>query len=435
MWKPYIRNTLHDILALIMIDIYAQFKKHVLANGLTLYHYQTEKPFIIGSFIVHAGNRHDSPGKEGVAHFLEHMVSRSMPSFPSYEDNRKFFSDVGGSVMFGMTGASATSYAWKLPDQPQLFLKGFQMIGELLFGCSFTKEVLEKQKKVITEEFNRNFKNDAHFRLAREWSKRTFPQIRTAHSSGLGTLETIQSMSIDDVKHFYSRHYVPKNVSVIVTGNISETDLISTMQNTLLGTVHSDIEIARLSPFETVSPVSQKYDVSYKEYTGEVKANAQYARAWFFVPDEQNKYTLRIIAKEYNRRVFNELREKRSLGYSAGVSLYTVPEYWYLYAYATVRGDSVDQIDELVLDILNQMSVDFGWVSENKQGTINRIKMLDVSLEDLAEEIHDDLVDERRVLSTPELIAGYESVTPEQVATIINDLKTLSNSFLYIERP
>jgi len=117
------------------------------------------------------------------------------------------------------------------------------------------------------------------------------------------------------------------------------------------------------------------------------------------------------------------------------VSLYTVPEYWYLYAYATVRGDSVDQIDELVLDILNQMSVDFGWVSENKQGTINRIKMLDVSLEDLAEEIHDDLVDERRVLSTPELIAGYESVTPEQVATIINDLKTLSNSFLYIERP
>src|SRR5690349_9502981 len=92
----------------LMKDPYTLFKKHILPNGLTIYHatWANEKWHSMG-FVVNVGARHDPFGSEGIAHFLEHCVSQS-----TTEDMDKLsleLSDRGGGMNLGITSHNSTT--------------------------------------------------------------------------------------------------------------------------------------------------------------------------------------------------------------------------------------------------------------------------------------------------------------------------------------
>lgn len=60
-------------------DPYAVFKKHVLPNGLTIYHAYYDRPWVKSKFVIHSGSREDEVRKEGTSHFVEHLVSENIP--------------------------------------------------------------------------------------------------------------------------------------------------------------------------------------------------------------------------------------------------------------------------------------------------------------------------------------------------------------------
>jgi predicted Zn-dependent peptidase len=79
-----------------MWDPYSQFETRVLDNGLTIHVlHGPERPGVRFVFGIHSGARHDLPGKEGTAHFMEHLVHRNGGS--SLDELRDFLSLIAGT--------------------------------------------------------------------------------------------------------------------------------------------------------------------------------------------------------------------------------------------------------------------------------------------------------------------------------------------------
>ena len=62
-----------------MYDPYADFEKATLPNGLQVYAaYWPDRPWQYVGFVLHSGANTDPEDLPGVAHFVEHLVSRNI---------------------------------------------------------------------------------------------------------------------------------------------------------------------------------------------------------------------------------------------------------------------------------------------------------------------------------------------------------------------
>jgi len=125
--------------------------KAVLPNSLTVYAaYWPGRPMSM-EFLVHAGAQNDPIGLEGVAHFVEHLVSRN--AIIPRNDMMEFFEENGGTADFGATGYPHTYFQLFLPTNEYVIKRALLMFGQMLFSCELN-DFIENQRQVIVGEFH-----------------------------------------------------------------------------------------------------------------------------------------------------------------------------------------------------------------------------------------------------------------------------------------
>jgi predicted Zn-dependent peptidase len=153
-----------------------KFQKKKFGNGLTLLSKKIEDvEWQLVGFVVHAGASADFKSKEGVAHFVEHMVSANHSLDTALI--KDFFRQEGGMIMLGSTGFFSTEYGFKLPNDSEILKKGFLIMKELLFDITFKKNI-ERERKIIQSEFHGKFPSVKMKKLKRDNVKNTTTTIR-----------------------------------------------------------------------------------------------------------------------------------------------------------------------------------------------------------------------------------------------------------------
>ena len=138
-----------------MWDPYAEFESAVLPNGLTVYaSHWPDRPWETISFLVHTGASSDPVGLEGVAHFVEHMVSKN--TVVPYDDIRSFFEVCGGYASLGTTGYPYTTYEFFVPTDATILSQALNIFGNMLFQAML-EQFLERERSVITGEFRQSY--------------------------------------------------------------------------------------------------------------------------------------------------------------------------------------------------------------------------------------------------------------------------------------
>ncbi|MBI5816885.1 MAG: insulinase family protein [Candidatus Yonathbacteria bacterium] len=138
-----------------MWDPYAEFETAVLPNGLTVHAaHWSGRPWEAMGFLVHTGAEHDPIGLEGLAHFVEHMVSKNA-SIP-YKDIKTFFVGSGGSVDLGTTGYPYTHYRFFVPADKNILAGAFSIFGHMLLSAKLER-FIERERQVIVGEFHRRY--------------------------------------------------------------------------------------------------------------------------------------------------------------------------------------------------------------------------------------------------------------------------------------
>ena len=127
-----------------MID----YQVHTLSNGIRILHKPFASPITHCCFVVNAGSRDEPEQKEGLAHFIEHLLFK--------ETERRSTNQILNRLE--LVGADLNAYTTKeYTCIHASFLKPhlertIDLFEEILFHSTFPQEELEKERVVILDE-------------------------------------------------------------------------------------------------------------------------------------------------------------------------------------------------------------------------------------------------------------------------------------------
>lgn len=192
----------------------ATFKHATLPNGLTVIGeiLPSAHTAAIG-FFVKTGARDESAEVMGVSHFLEHMMFKGTETRTAEDVDRQF--DEIGAEHNAFTSSEMTAfYAHCLPEH----LPRAEEILSDIMRPSLRQEDFDQEKHVILEEIA--MYQDNPFWVLYE---RAMEEYYGEHPLGyrvLGTNETIQNLTCDQMLSYFQQRYSADNTTVALAGHV-----------------------------------------------------------------------------------------------------------------------------------------------------------------------------------------------------------------------
>lgn len=192
----------------------ARFRRQVLPSGLTVIgeHVDSVRSVSIGVW-VRVGARHEAPGEAGMSHFLEHMVFKGTHARDAYELALSLES-VGGHLD-AFTGREVTCFDARALDE-HLDL-AVEVLADLVLNPKLDPRDVEKEKKVILDEIH-TYEDTPDERIHDLFAD----VVWAGHPLGnriLGTRESVQAFSREDVARYHQRRYGTSNLLIAIAGS------------------------------------------------------------------------------------------------------------------------------------------------------------------------------------------------------------------------
>jgi len=164
------------------------------------------------------GGRNDPPGREGLSHFLEHILFRGTADFASSLEIENAFEAIGGTPNASTDAESTCFYSRVHPDH---FRRGMEIFASMLTRPRLDDIGIEK--RIITEEAREDLNEQGQEINADTIASRLLWPRHPLGMPTIGTLESIAAITRDDLEEHLSSFYVPANAVVVVAGPVSGT--------------------------------------------------------------------------------------------------------------------------------------------------------------------------------------------------------------------
>lgn len=192
------------------------YEHFTLQNGLEVYvHEDHTTPMAAVNILYNVGSRDEDEQKTGFAHLFEHLMFGGSKHIPAYDEPLQ---KVGGENN-AFTSPDITNYYITLPAVN--IETAFWLESDRMMSLSFDPKVLDVQQKVVIEEFKQRYLNQPYGDI---WLKLR-PLAYQTHPYRWATIgkeiSHIEDATMDDVKHFFYKYYLPNNAILVVAGNVT----------------------------------------------------------------------------------------------------------------------------------------------------------------------------------------------------------------------
>ncbi len=324
-----------------------QFEEFTLENGLrVIVHEDPTVQIAVLNILYDVGSRDEHPEKTGFAHLFEHLMFGGSRHIPSYDEPLQ---KVGGENN-AFTNTDITNYYLTVPA-PNIET-GFWLESDRMLSLSFDPNVLEVQRKVVIEEFKQRYLNQPYGDV---WLKLR-PLAYETHPYQWATIgkeiRHIEEATMDDVKDFFFRYYIPSNAILVVAGNVT-VDQVRKLSDKWFGPIPSPQTIpTRSLPRE--EPQRRKRELDVK---ADVPASALY-KAYhmpgrfdddFFATDLMGD----VLARGQSSRFYQTLvKEKEIFTSISGFTMGTIDPGLFVISGRVKKGvdlrDAEDAVNEIV---------------------------------------------------------------------------------------
>jgi len=204
----------------------ARVERYRLGNGLTVIVWEdATAPVFAYQTWFQVGSRHDVPGRTGIAHLFEHMMSKATKNHP--EGELDTLMEARGAQTNAATWVDWTYYREKLPVGNLELVVSLE--ADRMENLVLNHDQLESEREVVKNERLMRVDNDAEGRLYEALYAKAFE----VHSYGwptIGWMEDIQAITLEDCQRFYKRYYSPNNATVVVVGAVDTEELLGLVQ-------------------------------------------------------------------------------------------------------------------------------------------------------------------------------------------------------------
>ncbi len=219
-----------------------------LSNGLQVVVVPDHRAPVVTHMIWYkVGAADETPGKSGLAHFLEHLMFKGTAQNPGNRFSQEVAAIGGQENAF--TASDYTGFFQRVPRERLKEMMAFE--ADRITGLVLTDEVVRPELNVVLEEQNMRVANDPNSRLAEQMDAALYLN-HPYHRPVIGWRREIEALDRDDALAFYRRFYTPNNAIVVVAGDVTAEEVKADAEETY-GKVVPRAEIGpRLRPKEPV---------------------------------------------------------------------------------------------------------------------------------------------------------------------------------------
>jgi predicted Zn-dependent peptidase len=194
------------------------FTKTTLPNGLTvILHEDHTLPLVAVNTIVRVGSHFEERGRTGFAHLFEHLMFMGTARAPTKMFDAWLEAEGGSSNAW--TSEDRTDYYEIGPSHALPLMLWLDADRFAALGHEMNKDKLDAQREVVRNERRQNSENKPYAKAALRLPELLYPEGHPYHHPVIGSHEDLQAATVDDVKTFFSRWYVPGNASLVVAGD------------------------------------------------------------------------------------------------------------------------------------------------------------------------------------------------------------------------
>lgn len=277
-----------------------------LSNGLTV---ATEtlphlESVALGVWIK-SGSRNEREDEHGVAHLLEHMAFKGTGKRSAWKIATDI-EDVGGEINAATSVETTAFFARVLNKDVPLAV---DILADILTDSRFDAAELEREQHVILQEIGAA--HDTPDDIVFDRFSETAFRHQALGRSILGTPETIESFTSQQLNHFLERQYGADRMIVVAAGGVQHDDFVREVERQLGGF---------RSKAESALPQFAHY------VGGDYREHRELMDAQIILGFEGRAYHVRdfyasqilsmILGGGMSSRLFQEVRERRGLCYS-----------------------------------------------------------------------------------------------------------------------
>jgi zinc protease len=288
-----------------------------LPNGLEVVVIPDRRAPVVTHMVWYkVGAADETPGKSGLAHFLEHLLFKGTAKNPAGRFSKEVAA-VGGQEN-AFTSQDYTGYYQRVARENLKAMMEFE--ADRMTGLVLTDAQVLPELKVVLEEQNQRVANNPRSRL----SEQIDAALYLNHPYGrpiIGWRQEIEKLNREEALAFYKRFYTPNNAVLVIAGDVS-TEEVRALADETYGKVPKVAEIGpRMRPQEPTPVAARRLTLSdprvaqpsmHRAYLVPSAATAKPGEA------EALEVLAFILGHGNTSRMYRNLVEERSLAVGAG---------------------------------------------------------------------------------------------------------------------
>lgn len=209
-----------------------------LDNGLSYIVVNHQNPPGRANMWIHvsSGSLNEKDNQRGIAHYLEHMAFNGTENFPA-GTVVDFFQSMGltfGQHQNAFTSFDQTTYQLAFPDtKPETIERGMRFFSDVAMRMTLAQKEVDEERQVIFEEKRTGL--GAAQRIQDYVLERLIPGSLIGVRLPIGVDQTLSSVQRADFVDYYSRWYVPSNMTVIVVADADPKEMAGQISKAFAG--------------------------------------------------------------------------------------------------------------------------------------------------------------------------------------------------------
>ncbi|MBE0675418.1 MAG: insulinase family protein, partial [Bacteroidales bacterium] len=205
--------------------------------------------------LYHVGSSREVPGKTGFAHLFEHMMFQRSENVG--EDQFFKYIEGAGGTLNGGTSFDQTIYFEVVPKnalEMAMWLESDRM-GYLI--NTVTPQSFALQQNVVQNEKRQMVDNRPYGFTDYIILKNLYPVGHPYNWNVIGEMEDLANATVEDVKEFHQKFYIPNNATLVVSGDY-EVEEVKALIEKYFGEIPAGTELKDPEPMNITLDVTKK---------------------------------------------------------------------------------------------------------------------------------------------------------------------------------
>ena len=389
-------------------------KTTILKNGLriiTANRPETESVSL--GFWVNTGSAFEQLEENGVSHFIEHMVFKGTKNRTSLQISEEI-ENVGGQSNAYTSRETTAFYAQVLKGDVKIAL---DVISDLILNPTFPAEEMIKEKDVVIQEI-KQCADSPYSVIFDLFQKDAFPNQALGRTI-LGPEEGIRAMTAEKMYDYMNNHYAAENIVFVAVGNLNHEE-ISKMVEEKFSDFRAKTNFVIPEQKYIGGQTIQKKDLEQAHMVLGFKG---------YKTTHENFMPMMVLSSILgdgsSSRLFQEIREKRGLVYTIYTFADCHSQDGIFGIYAGTSGEELKNLMSVLTDELKKIQNEPVFEKELKRAKAQLKADILMSLERsfaTASLIARHTLTYGRVLTTEEIVAKIEAVSPKNIISVAKEI-------------